>query len=242
MVFTLELYKNILAIVPSSELKKNTVYSVTIKSGLSGYLPSLDIYKTLSEDYQFWFTSEYCPLFTTVNRVKVQAGPLADTLTDDTIYRMIYKNSLDAVDLWNMQRLSNDSPIKWGCTFENVPAKLKRYVECKTAWDLLGILDQLSSSGSGDQLKSLGDMTIKYGAPKKGSDDANPNNKKNLYDCWNEMIRSFGSIHNAVRGYWDESKGYVHPVRAFTENRVVKPEIMLSEEDSTPGTEEWRRI
>ena len=252
MNYTLEISGNVLTIEPSGGLSNNNQYLITIDPYVSGLIPydggSID---TLSSTYQFWFTSTYCPIFTTLGRVKLLVGPQADTLLDDTIYRMIHKNSLDAVELYNLSKGTNYAYNYWGCDWQEVPTIIKRYVECKTAYDILAMLRQLGSSATdgGAQTKTLGDMTIKYGGAGNGSNNPDlnaPNKIKEMYDCWNEMLRSFRNISDAVKGYYDTSKGYAHPVREPQHNRVIRPVIRSAGVTNPSGPWErgyyWRRF
>lgn len=229
MNYELSLSGNILTIIPSGALAQNTEYSITLHPDISGSIPPSGEIDNLGSTYQFWFTSTYCPLFTTVGRVKLLAGPEADVLLDDTIYRMIHKNSLDAVELYNLSYSTNYSYTYWGCSWENVPLHLKRYVECKTAWDVLNFarIAALGGAGGGpNQTKTLGDMTIKYGGSSgSGSTATGPDPRKltDLYDCWNESMRMIRALRVAVKGYYDQSKGFAHPVREIDHNRVVRP-------------------
>ena len=231
MNFTLLISGNVLHIEPSGQLTTNREYLVTIDPYVSGLIPpdggTIDV---LHSTYQFWFTSIYCPVFTTLGRVKLLIGPAADTLLDDAIYRMIHKNSLDAVELYNLSNSTCYAYDYWGCDWQTVPQIIKRYVECKTAYDILALLKQMGSStdSSSNQLKTLGDMTIKYGGGGASSNNpalTAPDKMKAMYDCWNEMLRAFNHINTAIRGYHDTSKGFAHPVREPQHNRVIRPVV-----------------
>lgn len=229
MDYTLDINGNILTIIPSGALTTNREFKITLSPEISGYIPPSGDIETLGTQYQFWFTSTYCPLFTTVGRVKLLAGPEAETLLDDTIYRMIHKNSLDVVELYNMSYGTSYPYDYWGCDWQTVPLQMKRYVECKTAWDVLNfarIAAMGGSSGGPNQTKTLGDITIKYGGAGGGSTAGtgpDPNKLKDLYDCWNESMRMIRALRVAVKAYYDESKGFAHPVREIHHNRVVRP-------------------
>ena len=224
MEFTVLISGNTLSLIPTGNLLYNTEYTVTIPAGMSGYY---DIYDyTLESDFQFWFTSQYCPLFTTLNRVKLAAGPSIDTFTDDAIYRMIHRNSIDVIDIYNVAYSTNYAYNYAGCTPSGIPYAIRRYVECKTAFDLLSVIKTNQSlTGNGEVSKTLGDMTIKYGPLGGGSAGFAPdqNKLKELYNCWNEQLRMITTIKVAVKGYYDESKGFAHPVREFHHNRVIRP-------------------
>jgi hypothetical protein len=249
MDFTLSSTGNVITLNPIPTISGyNKEYRVTVLAGISGVLPDGSTGE-LTTNYEFWFTTQYCPLFTTLNRVKLMIGPIADSIVEDTIYRMIYKNSLDAIDLYGLQNNVVVSPTTFGCTYESVPALLRRYVECKTAYDILALLrvnqTMGSGGGGGDQLKTLGDMTIKYGGSSgsSASGSGDPKLMNDLYNCWNEQLRMFGGgLRSTVKGYYDNSKGYVHPVRAIYDNRLIRPVIPHPQGNYTPGTTYYRGI
>ena len=74
-------------------LNYNTEYTVTVAS--SGMYGSGTTY--MADDYTFFFTAEYCPLWSTVTDVRLAVGPIIDSIPDDTINRMIYRTSLTAI-------------------------------------------------------------------------------------------------------------------------------------------------
>jgi len=242
MNFDITYTGNILTLIPGEELQTNSEYKITIYRGTSGLLPpSGTISDVMTTDFEFWFTTTYCPLFSTLNRVKLQAGPSANEFIDDTIYRMIHKNSIDAIDLYCISNNTTIAYDYWGCDWVDVPMLLRRYVECKTAYDILAILRTSQAvGGAGNQLKTLGDMTIKYDNGKSSA-AGDPQRMKDLYTCWNEQIRMFRTIKAAVKGYYDQSKMYAHPVLDTYHNRIIKP-VTPFEGNFTPGTTYWRGI
>lgn len=248
MDYSLSINSNVLTITPDSCLIPNRQYTVTISPYVSGTIPPSGNVDVLSTEFSFWFTSTYCPLFSTLRRVKLLTGPSADVLLDDVIYRMIHKNSLDVVELYNLCRSSNYAYDYWGCDWQGAPRIFKRYVECKTAYDVLALIKQLNSAGSGNQLKTLGDMTIKYGANATGGNPAldSPSRMKEMYDCWNSSLQAIQSISVAARGYYDDSKGFSHPVRDTQHHRVIRPVIRNSSANSPSGPwvrgYPWRRF
>jgi hypothetical protein len=240
--FGLSYSGNLLFITPTGELPNNYQYKINIGAGLSGIvLPSGDV-AVLTTDYEFWFTTYYCPTFTTPNRVKLQIGPLADNVIDDTLWRMIHKNSLDGIELWNMYTGANVSNTYFGCTWENVPTYLKRYVECKTAYDLLSVMrvTQQMNGTNGSQTKTLGDMTIVYGG-QGGNPSIDPKRLADLYNCWNEAMRMLGNMQVTVKSIYDTSLGYGHPAMSPIQNRVIRP-VSYRRGFGTPGTPYYRNV
>lgn len=233
------------------ELSVNSVYTVVIDSEISGVLGSG--YYTMNDDYSFWFTSAYCPIFTTLTRVQLDAGPAASLFTDDTIYRMIHKNSIDIIDIYNAYHNTTFAYDYFGCTWDTAPIVFRRYVECKTAYDILALVELINSnngSGAGGQLKTLGDLTIKYdgGSAAVISSAGNPNRKKQLYDCWLEMINAVKNVggdaglQSAVRGWYDVTKGFSHPVYDSNHNRVIRTVDFKRSDPRGPweSSEYWR--
>ena len=193
----------------------NQQYDVSFLPGLSGS-HNTEMQSTSS----FWFTTQYCPLFTTVERVELVGGTYIADFAPDTVYRMIMKNSRGAIDIYNLSH-PNVPYNYWGCTPDNVPSDLRVYVECKTAYDLLNIADRASAIGL-SQTKTLGDMTIKYGGSSSLGAGSTPDLKRSLYDCFMSAMNAIANIRTAVRGIYNDSKGYSHPVRDIANHRTNK--------------------
>lgn len=238
-LYNIQINNNIVSIIFNDIFEKNKQYTVRLSKDIQGIYDSI-IY-SLDNNYEFWFTSTYCPLFTSLTQVKLQTGPIADYFIDDTIYRMIHKNSIDAMDLFNLSNSSSLSYDYFGCTWHNVPYILRKYVECKTAYDILALYQSLVQNGlnGGSQLKTLGDMTISYKDGAGATNNANdPNRKQQLYECWTETLRSIKTVKAAVKGIYDFSKQYPHPVIDTGHNRISKPIYI----NNTPGTRFVRSI
>ena len=75
----------------------NTEYTVNIAKELAS-IHAIHLIK----DESFWFTSKYCPLFTTATRIQLMLGPEADKFTEDTINRYIHRASMEVIDFINM--------------------------------------------------------------------------------------------------------------------------------------------
>lgn len=237
--YTLSVTDDTLTIDLTERLVTNRQYLVVLSPGMSGLLDTTTI-GIMDTEYQFLFTTVYCPTFSTVGRVKLVAGPPAEDIAEDTIWRMIHKNSLDIIDNYNMTNGTKYAYDNWGCDWQEAPLDFKRYVECKTAYDLLSFIKYLNTNGGyGSQLKTLGDMTIQY----HGGSSANlpdSDKLKDLYNCWNEIIRNLHNIDTAVRGLFSTSKMFPHPVLDIYHNRVLRPETSDTRYGRTPGSTGWR--
>lgn len=232
--------------IVSSTFQYNQEYHVSILEGLSGIYNS-----TMEDNYAFWFTSQYCPLFANITTIKLMGGPTVESFQDDTIYRMIYKNSLDIIDIYNAGAGTCYAYNYWGCTPINIPYLFRRYVECKTTYDLLNIAQNSSNSSTNSigQTKNLGDLSIKYGGQTGTSSSKNtlaaPDLLKRLYDCFIGVVNYYSSaVHVSVKGLYDVSKGYAHPVLDGAHNRVIKGLDPSREAITGPGYHgtHWRSV
>ncbi len=195
----------------------NREYNIVVNPGFSGIYNS-----PLEEQHTFWFTTQYCPLFTNITTIRLMGGPDIDGFSDDTIYRMIHKNSIDAIDIYNNSYSYSFAYSYWGCLPNEVPYQMRKYVECKTTYDLLTLLNRISQDNVA-QSKTLGDLTISYGGTAGTPSVADPGLMKQLYDCYTGITRIIGDgVRVAVRGLYDYSKGYQHPALDLDHNRVVR--------------------
>ena len=246
MNYDIQVSGSYLLIKPKESLTTNRVYTIHLDEGIVGF--DSEGFYTLDQKFTFWFTSLYCPIFSTPTKIRLEAGPSTDVIADDTIYRMIHKNSLDAVDILNTAMGTALTYDYWGCTWHDVPYNLRRYVECKTAYDLLSLIQALSSGAPGgglSQQKALGDMSIRYGGASGSASKALDFSKmKQLYDCFMEFLRYIQTlgIRTAVRGLYDSSKGFSHPVMEPHHNRVIRPVSFTNTDPNGPWVKgrPWR--
>lgn len=177
-------------------LDYNTEYTVTVKaSGLWGNNTTY-----MEEDYEFFFTSQYCPLWSTVTDVRLAAGPLIDSVPDDTINRMIYRSSIKSI-----QRFLNGNNV-YGCTWSDVPEPLFRWVTCVAALMSLNAAAAAGGAGGGDNTsKKLGALSITYGGGSDGGLDSG-DVRRALDQCVRESADLIGAqmgtkVQYAVKAY-----------------------------------------
>lgn len=181
-------------------LDKNTEYTITVKAGLSGVTTF-----GLQEEFCFYFTSAFCPLWTTVIKVRLEIGSYIRDLPDDTINRIIHNNSLLAFDIFTQAGGSFVSECP--CNEKDTSYEMARFVLCKTSLDALNAVALGAGGGGGS--KTLGDLSIKYGT---GSDNSGlPRKRKELDLCMTQMMGSFANVpRDAVHGKFDTSR--IHPI------------------------------
>ena len=222
-----------LEIIDKPGFNYNTEYTVNVKKDIT----SINGLQMLT-NYSFWFTSQYCPMFTTAAKIIMTLGVEGEKFTEDTINRYIHRSSMEVIDLMNISPDCNSGlnlPYDYyGCGPDGIPFNLKRYVECKVIYDLLNILNRLRliSGTAGGQTKALGDMTIKYNSTLMAKNTL-PNPLNDAYQCFMRLQQILSNspttcgtgagINNAVRGLYDVSKGYEHPTFDVEHNRLQKP-------------------
>lgn len=131
--------------VPQDMLFRNNLVTVTLGTGI------LDTDgNSLSEDYEFWFTTEYYPYYCTLRRIRVMIGAYIADLKNDTINIAIHLASKEADSLtWN----------KMNSTDEYYQFVRSQWVCCRAALILL-----MNAAAGGGRLKSkrLGDLEVSY--------------------------------------------------------------------------------
>lgn len=163
--------KVVFQIDASAEFLHNTEVHVTISTNVASTAGA-----TLSQEVDYFFTTEYFPLFVGPTFLRTELGPSVATLTDDTIKRIIHKNSIEA---WEMANKGIDlkRPTWWA----------RKWVICKSILDILGVL-LLSKDLAAGQSKTLGDLSI-------STRPANPElgaKYKQATDCIKELGDLFG--------------------------------------------------
>ena len=130
-------------------LQYNYEYTVYVES--SGLWASGMAY--MQEDYVFSFDTEMCPAWSSVDSVRLIGGPLFDHLPNDTIFKMIYRASLEAMSSF----FSFGNPF--GCSYVTVPEPLYRWVTCMAGLYALNTC----IARLGNTSKKLGTFDVSYG-------------------------------------------------------------------------------
>jgi len=174
-------------------LNYNYEYTVTIdSSGLYG----IGLNYMLS-DFTLVFGSELCPVWSTVDSVRLMVGPLIDNIPDDTLNKMIHKVSLQAISRF----FSGENP--YGCSYTTVPEPIYRWVTCMTGMIALnaGIA---SSVNAGNTSKKLGAFAIDY--KNGGTGSLSPADvRKSLQDCIEESAISIQAQMGTLVAYATKS-------------------------------------
>jgi hypothetical protein len=123
----------------------NNVVTVNIDSSIASTLGN-----TLAEDYEFYFTTTYSPLYSSVRKVRLEIGAFIQDIPDDTVNLAIFEASLEAdLMIWNTGT-SNANYLNF--------AK-RQFVTCKAAEILL---NNILGGSSTLKSKSLGDFSVAY--------------------------------------------------------------------------------
>jgi hypothetical protein len=135
--------KVVFQIDPAGEFLHNTEVHVTLTTDVQSTTGA-----SLESEVDYFFTTEYFPLFVGARYIRTELGSAIGDITDDTINRIIHKNSIEAWEL-SSRGINLSSPTWWA----------RKWVICKTILDMLGVL-KLSADLSAGQAKTLGDLSI----------------------------------------------------------------------------------
>lgn len=106
-----------------------------------------------SEDSEIVFTTRYSPKYIDARMLRVELGTMVKELFDDTLNRIIHKNSIDA---WEQAAGNFD--------FDNPYPAVRRYVKFAS---IIDVIDSISLANSGglimDEDKMLGDFRYRKG-------------------------------------------------------------------------------
>jgi len=127
----------------------------TLKNGLPAATGG-----TLESEASIVYSTTFWPLFVGSRFVRTEIGPLARSLSDDTINRVVHKNSFDA---WEQagRKFDADKPF----------AAVRRYTAFRSVIDLIDFF-VLDSSVSSEQEKQLGDFRVRKGSKTPSKYDA----------------------------------------------------------------------
>lgn len=132
-----------------NKFKENNEIVVT----LSNQIKASGTSEQLSANEQFMFTTRFNPLYSTVKKVQLEAGPIVMSVPEDTINRIIHENSLLAYNLGNPQIQGVGWPM-------NEPTfTATQFVKHRSSYDVLHELMISLLNGLGDS-KRLGDFSV----------------------------------------------------------------------------------
>lgn len=133
--------------IPSGMLKVNNVVSFVLDETLTNTSSV-----ALSEDYEFYFTTKYEPLYSSIRRLKLDYGSFLTNVPDDTINLAIFEASKEADMLVNSLAITDNNYVNF---------VKKQWTTCKAAETLLR--NVLSGGVSGlVKSKRLGDLAVEY--------------------------------------------------------------------------------
>jgi hypothetical protein len=112
---------------------------------------------TLAEHYEWYFTTTYDPLYTSVKRIRLELGNLITDVPDDTINLAIFEASIEANALTFATTTVQTASVLRFFQFAR-----RQYVTCLAEIILLSSISS-SSSTEGGKSKRLADLQISYG-------------------------------------------------------------------------------
>lgn len=112
----------------------------------------------LGDDYEFYFTTEYEPLYTSIRRVRLDLGAVVSDIPDDTINLAIFEASIEANALMFGQITTLSSSARTFFKFAR-----RQYVTCLAELILLGAIAGGESATGKGKSKRLADLDVSYG-------------------------------------------------------------------------------
>lgn len=106
----------------------------------------------MEEDVYFSFTTQFWPVYGNPTVLRIELGPTISQLYDDTLYRIMFKNSIRAI-------LEADDAA--GTTRDKPYPNTERFVKAQSVIDVIDQIKLLADIQSG-QSKSLGDFRVEY--------------------------------------------------------------------------------
>lgn len=208
---------------PIHGLGENTLVEII----LSKNIESLDGV-SLTEDFSFFYTTTYNPLYSSVRKVKLDAGGLLGNIPEDTINLAILEASIEA-DVLNFRKEVINN---------NVFLHARRqYVTCLAAH---GLAQNVLANGGVIKSKALADFKVDYDVNILG-DLLN-----RLNDCikkWEAQVQTGGGART-VRGPKMVVKGELDPDRPavgkmwYSLNPGEQP--IGNNKYRVPGSRRWR--
>lgn len=147
-------YFNVISsgIITRTELRRNNAITIT----LSEDIPDADG-NLLGQDYEFYFTTEYSPLYTNYNQIALEIGRYLQDVPKDTIWRAILSASLEAERLTRVHPMPTE-PATRGTQEEYYLIARRSWVRCKVAELLLVEVMELYDV----KRKRLGDVDVTW--------------------------------------------------------------------------------
>lgn len=215
-------------------LEYNTEYTINIDvSGITGTASGLygDNTGYMAADYEFFFTSSYCPLWSSVELVRMRVGPIADSIPDDTINRIIHRNSLMVI------RKYFSGTNYYGCTTENIPEPVLRWVSCSAGMQVLNAAVAAGGTAGGNTSKRLGSLSITYDG---GSNDGvSPGDiRKQLEECMIEAGQQISAESGRAVQWTVKSLDNDHITHPIRDPRWGRQPRQILDDGQTTGP--WR--
>jgi hypothetical protein len=185
----------IIASYPIHGLGENTLVEILLSKDITSINGV-----SLDEDFGFFYTTSYNPLYSSVKKVKLDAGGMIGNLPDDTINLAILEASIEADVLHFRKAIIN----------ENVFVHARRqYVTCLAAQ---GLAQNILANGGVVKSKALADFKVEYDVNILGD------LLRSLNDCckkWEAQIQTGGGART-VRNPRMVVKGELDPDRPAT--------------------------
>lgn len=148
--------------VDTSQLHNNNMAFIELDETISSTTEG----DTLGDNFTWYFTTTYTPLYSAIRRIRLDLGALIADVPDDTINLAIFEASLEAQALTFGTPASRTASMTRFFTFAR-----RQYVTCVTELIILNAISGGSgATGNGGKSKRLADLSISY-TDNKNVDD-----------------------------------------------------------------------
>ena len=192
--------------IDPTELRQNNLVSVKLFSPVAG-ISGL----TLEDDYEFYFTTEYHPLYFTVRRMRLNLGRLLDEVPNDTINLAISEASREAQELIFTQHIlpSQNAFLNFTMT---------QYTRYAAELILINAMsDYVEHNKTITRSKQLADLKISHSGRTMQQFQKLREQAENNKEKWERVLNSAGEIGPGTS---------LHPVIAVKgQNDPDRPEL-----------------
>lgn len=140
--------------IPSGIINENNVVTVTLDDSISSSDGT-----SLSEDYEFYFTSTYTPLYSSLRKVSLEYGAYLSNVPDDTINLAILEASLASGYLTWGPEITTLTYGTENSVEDYYQWARREFVTCKAAETLI---TNILGVGQGLKSKRLADFEVQY--------------------------------------------------------------------------------
>lgn len=142
----------VLTYAPTGGLEDNTTYTFSFPENFKNSLGA-----SLIGETEFWLTTKFSVMYSTVRQVKLRLGTLADSFTDEQIAYQIFLTSIEV-----NQSLSSGTELAIADAIQPATTTTMAMTKATTSGTMVALIDERLKeiAADGSIKKSLGDLAI----------------------------------------------------------------------------------